>query len=322
MEYYKNREKGTVPFFKFFPKAKKKALQVIIIFSNNIMKNGKRTNYNAIAMYDYTIPVHNYALDELQKLLRENAKRWVFQTEQGKENDYQHYQVRLSLRIKKRFTTLKADRKSGNDWLKGHFTPTSNPTFYAGNFFYVMKETTRIAGPWTDKDDIKIVTTQLAIFNKFTLLPYQQEIYKQSQIFEMRKINLIWDTTGHCGKSLFAEWMEYNNYAEEVPPYRLMDDIFQWVASRPKRPTYIVDMPRGMKKDKLGDFYSGIEVIKNGVAYDKRNSAKKYRFNRPRIFIFTNTLPCFNLMSMDRWEVWKINKDFSFEILSNTSNSF
>ena len=27
-------------------------------------------------------------------------------------------------------------------------------------------------------------------------------------------------------------------------------------------------MPRGMKKDKLEDFYSGIEVIKNGVAHD------------------------------------------------------
>jgi hypothetical protein len=65
-------------------------------------------------------------------------------------------------------------------------------------------------------------------------------------------------------------------------------------------------MPRGMKKDKLGDFYSGIEVIKNGVAYDKRYTAKKIRFNRPRIFVFTNTLPELNLMSKDRWVIWTI----------------
>lgn len=65
-------------------------------------------------------------------------------------------------------------------------------------------------------------------------------------------------------------------------------------------------MPRGMKKDKLADFYSGIEVIKNGVAYDKRYTAQKIRFNRPRVFVFTNTLPEFNLMSKDRWKVWTL----------------
>lgn len=66
-------------------------------------------------------------------------------------------------------------------------------------------------------------------------------------------------------------------------------------------------MPRGMKKDKLGDFYSGIEVIKNGVAYDKRYSAKKIRFDRPRIIVFSNELPNFELMSEDRWKLWTIN---------------
>ena len=65
-------------------------------------------------------------------------------------------------------------------------------------------------------------------------------------------------------------------------------------------------MPRGMKKDKLGDFYAGIEVIKNGVAYDKRYTAKKTRFDRPRIFVFTNTLPVFELLSKDRWQVWEV----------------
>ena len=31
------------------------------------------------------------------------------------------------------------------------------------------------------------------------------------------------------------------------------------------------DLPRGMKRNKLADLYYGIEAIKNGVAYDKRN---------------------------------------------------
>ena len=73
-------------------------------------------------------------------------------------------------------------------------------------------------------------------------------------------------------------------------------------------------MPRGMKKDRLGDFYSGIEVIKNGASYDKRYAPDKKRFNRPRIFVFTNTLPVFELMSKDRWEIWTIQEDYTYHI--------
>ena len=68
-----------------------------------------------------------------------------------------------------------------------------------------------------------------------------------------------------------------------------------------------------MKKDKLGDFYSGIEVIKNGVAYDKRYKAHKVRFNRPRMFVFTNMLPNFSFMSKDRWNVWEVNSAFELQ---------
>ena len=38
---------------------------------------------------------------------------------------------------------------------------------------------------------------------------------------------------------------------------------------------------RGMETDKLADLYSGIEIIKNGCAYDKRYHAKKTWFHRP-----------------------------------------
>lgn len=93
-----------------------------------------------------------------------------------------------------------------------------------------------------------------------------------------------------------------------------MDDIFQWVYGRPVRKAYFIDMPRGMKKDKLADLYSGIEIIKNGVAYDKRHTPKKKRFDRPRIFVFTNELPCFDLMSKDRWNVWIINHEFGLDL--------
>jgi len=149
----------------------------------------------------------------------------------------------------------------------------------------------------------------MKLFQSWGLRPWQDKLMTELSEFDLRKIDLIYDRDGNNGKSLFSEMMELRGIAEEVPCYRLMDDIFQWVCSRETKKVYIMDMPRGMKKDKLGDLYSGIEVIKNGVAYDKRYAAKKKRFDRPRIAVFTNELPHLDLLSRDRWQLWKISDD-------------
>ena len=149
----------------------------------------------------------------------------------------------------------------------------------------------------------------MKMFNNYELYPWQKEIRTKCSQFCMRTINMIYDQKGNLGKSIFCEYLEFHNLAEEIPPFRLMDDIFQWVYSVPGKPAYFIDMPRGMKKDKLGDFYSGIEIIKNGVAYDKRYTCKKIRFSRPNIWIFTNTLPAFDLMTHDRWKIYEIDDE-------------
>ena len=271
----------------------------------------KKSN-NQVAGYDFRWNAEGRTHTEIIAILSGIAKKFCFQLEEG-DSGYRHYQGRMSL-IKKR-------RK--NEALKlfvappNYFEPTTNPEFFKGDNFYMMKKDTRIEGPWKDTDEVKYETTQLKLFKKWKLRPYQQAIYDECKNFDMRKINLIWDTTGNSGKSIFSEYLEYEGLAEEIPPFRLMDDIFAWVASRPIKQVYLVDMPRGMKKDRLGDFYSGIEVVKNGVAYDKRYNAKKVRFNRPRVFVFTNCLPNMELMSPDRWVIWKINKDFTHEVITD-----
>ena len=254
-------------------------------------------------VWDFTLKADLEGLDEhiLKDNLRNKCKKFCFQLERG-TSGYEHYQGRISLIKKKSLSSLKTlfcnDSSNSCFWSKAHFSKTTNAC--KGDIFYVTKEDTRIAGPWSDKDEIKILTTQMELFLSWELYPWQHKAREIGQQFCLRSIDLIYDPKGNAGKSLFSEWMEYQGLAEEVPPFRLMDDIFQWVASRPIKGCYIIDMPRGMKKDKLGDFYSGIEVIKNGVAYDKRYSAKKVRFSRPKIFVFSNTLPEFSLMSADR----------------------
>jgi len=239
----------------------------------------------------------------LRKLLQKIAKTYTFQEEKG-DSGYVHWQGRLSLFKKRR---KHAALKLFESTPPNYFEPTCNPEYLRGQAFYQQKPDTRISGPFTDKDPPPpILTQQQKIFNEIGLTPWMEELKDQVSTFHMRAIDLVYDEMGNNGKSLFSEHLEYIGIAEEIPPFRLMDDIFQWVASRPIKPVYIIDMPRGMKKDRLGDLYSGIEVIKNGVAYDKRYTAKKIRFDRPRIIVFTNELPCFDLMSADRWRVWKI----------------
>jgi len=269
----------------------------------------KRTVRNAVCGWDVRWNADGITPDEIKETLKGVVKKFVFQKEKG-DSGYLHYQGRISL-IKKRRNKMKVLELFTIP--PNYCEPTLNAEHFKGDAFYQMKKDTREEGPWTDKDEVRYQTKQLLYFQGLELRPYQQDIVSMSKQFSLRSIDLIWDTTGNIGKSLLSEYMEYEGLAEEVPPFRLMDDIFQWVCSRPIKPSYIFDMPRGMKKDRLGDFYSGIEVIKNGVAYDKRYNAKKIRFDRPRIFVFTNTLPQLSLMSLDRWNIWQVNDKYELK---------
>ena len=154
------------------------------------------------------------------------------------------------------------------------------------------------------------MTRQLEKFMECGHRPYQKEIENLGNNPCDRSIDLFIALHGNEGKSMFAEYLEYIGMAEEIPPFRNMEDIFAWVMCMPKKKMYIIDMPRGMKQDKLGELYAGIEVIKNGVAFDKRYAAKKERFDRPRVVVFTNTCPALSLMSTDRWRVHFINEKY------------
>lgn len=232
--------------------------------------------------------------------LNEIAKKAVWQIEECPSTKRLHFQGKFSL-IERNWL------KAVPNPLKMSFSITAKEN--KDDWSYVTKEATRIEGPWILQEvlDEPVMTIQLNNFMKEVLWWWQEQVMEFIQVYDDRKIDIIFDKHGNIGKSIFTEYCEYKGLIEEVPPLRNMEDIFQWVYGRPKKKAYFIDMPRGMKKDKLGDFYAGIEVIKNGVAYDKRYQAKKIRFDRPRIVVFTNTLPDFSLMSKDRWCVWRVS---------------
>ena len=76
-------------------------------------------------------------------------------------------------------------------------------------------------------------------------------------------------------------YLEYSNLVENVPPYRLMDDIFSWVCSRPIKPCYMFDLPRGMKNNKLWstplDLFASLKPALGGST---EGDSGKARFRR------------------------------------------
>jgi hypothetical protein len=148
--------------------------------------------------------------------------------------------------------------------------------------------------------------------------PWQNQLEASIQETDDRSIKMIYDEVGNSGKSIFAEYLEYKGLAFELPPLRAFEDLMQFAFGFKDQKCYLVDMPRALKKDKLSEFYSGLECLKNGVVWDKRYAAKKRRMDRPQIVVFTNVLPAFEFMSADRWVVYKMETDFSLSIYAKT----
>lgn len=244
-------------------------------------------------------------VDDLHSLLRPLCKKWTFQLERGEQlteknpKGYLHYQCRISLVKKKTQDSLKALLLDAG--LKGFNLSTSSTNSLVGDAFYCMKADTKVDGPWTDKDHVvrNKHTKQLELCPFY--LPWQQSLLDQVKDFDMRSIHIVICTPGEEGKSMFCEKIEYDKLGYEMPPYRLFDDIMAFAFGIADQKLYVFDMPRAMKKDKMSDFFSGMEALKNGRLFDKRYCAKSRRIDRPNIILFTNTEPSLAYLSMDRW---------------------
>lgn len=262
---------------------------------------------NPVYVWDLTLKwVEDLTPLDVHRVLRQWCKKYTFQLEQGAESGYKHYQLRLSF-IKKR-----REGEAGK-WLQevgwqGHFSPTVKEN--TATAFYMMKAETRLEGPWSEKDYMEppVRTWQLEKFLERPLQPWMVSIKDMIKTPDMRHIVMIVNHVGNKGKSLFVEHMEYEGLAYEAPPINSFDDLMQALHGIPPQNCYMVDMPRGMKGQKLNQFFSGIEYLKNGVTYDKRYAFKKRRMGRPHIFIFTNTIPKINLLSTDRWQFYTIKE--------------
>lgn len=275
----------------------------------NMQYDGQLTLFD-VTFSDESAKDHGYTSHEhIHQQCAIVFKRFVFQKEKANSTNYIHWQIRGSLHEKLSCSAL---YDQAIPHLPGHWSITSNHTRKAGNqFSYVMKDTDdtseRLAGPWTDKDIVRpppALTRQLKIFMDRPLYHWQSEMEEYAKFYSCRKIHYIYDPHYDSGKSIFAEYLEYKGLADEVPMMgglNQTEDIMQFVMCQPTSSCYIFDMPAAMKKDKMAQFYSAIEMLKNGFLYDKRYNGKKRRIDRPTILVFSNQLMIRNLLDDRRW---------------------
>lgn len=270
---------------------------------------------NPICTYDFTLSEivdrkedqptsgRKITFEEIRSWLERVAKKWCFQLEKGTESGWQHFQGRLSLKTKKRQSTLIGEMP----WKEMHISPTS--TENRDNMFYVTKEETRIAGPWADTDEKIYIPRQVKEVMEHWR-PWQAMVINeiQNKVWDTRTIHVFYDPEGHTGKSVLVSYLGATKQACQIPFCNDYKDILRAVMDRPKRGAYLIDMPRAINKEKLNQLYSGIETVKSGYAYDDRYSFQEEYFDCPQMYVFTNKVPDISLLSRDRWKIWMITR--------------
>ena len=253
-----------------------------------------------IYCWDFTAPKGELTSSEVLTAIKNIAKKGNFQLEKGEINGYEHWQGRIS--------TIKKYR--GNEIIKLnvipgiHWSPTT--TINKNNYDYVTKDYTRLDGPW-DLADAGYIPRQIREIKE--LRKWQISICEKLKIWDTRHIDLLYDPKGCIGKSILVGWIRAYKLGRALPPVNDYKDMMRLVCDLPTSQSYIIDMPRALKKDKLCGFYAAIESIKDGYAYDDRYTFTEKIFDCPNIWVTANTLPDFNFLSKDRWRVWNIDDE-------------
>lgn len=214
---------------------------------------------------------------------KNNCKKWVFQKEKGEEKGYIHWQIKISLAGKQRAATL-----SENFIIKGQkWLPSSLNGMHS--FSYVMKQTTRMLGPWSDKDEEDMIITSDMEKVMRTPKKCQTELESFIDNYTMdTRVHLIIDPVGQVGKSSWAKFMQFKKKAIYVPLMSDSGKMMNYLANRPFYGCYILDIARNTNRSKYKDMWTAVENIKAGMIWDWRYKSTNKMISPPCVIITCN----------------------------------
>lgn len=268
-------------------------------------------------MYDFRITIEPKILSSTQIIdcLKGMCKAFVFQLEEGEKTHKLHYQGRCSLIKKKRpHLGKKQFKETFEKYLDGvswYFNPTTNAEYTKGSFNYVMKDDTRIDGPWCDNDIPRYVPRHIRGIDPY---PFQQQVLDSMHVYDDRHVNCIIDPTGNNGKSVLSALIR-NRGGITIPvcgdSERLIATVCDiLLAKQTHQPKLVaIDLPRAINNKRLNMMMTAIEVVKDGWVVDTRNRLREWEYDKPQIWVFTNNDIPTHYMSADRWIFWNINEN-------------
>lgn len=258
-----------------------------------------------IFRFDYTLYDDDFAdaeylkdaLEECEEYCKQHCKKYCFQAEKCPSTGNIHIQMRFSLK-------KKARRPPFIDFV-GHYSPT-NANITNSNFYdYCSKDESKISKCYRDDEKVIYIPRQIREIKE--LYKWQQQIIDSIK-FDTRNINWLYCESGNIGKSTLVGWCRAYELARCLPMCNDYKELLGMVCDFPTSECYMFDFPRAMKKDRLRQFYGAVENIKDGYAYDPRYKAKEKYFDCPTIWIYSNTLPDWFMLSQDRWKVWTVKE--------------
>jgi Geminivirus Rep catalytic domain len=130
---------------------------------------------------------------------------------------------------------------------------------------------------------------------------------------DKRLIYWMYDETGQTGKSIYCDKYEIERLHECLVigctgSVRDIGDVIRnWMIADNVPRTILIDLPR-TAEDK-SSIYNILECVKNGRITCIKYSGTTLRFRRPHVVVFSNWLPDFSLLSLDRWAIYEIKDD-------------
>lgn len=146
---------------------------------------------------------------------------------------------------------------------------------------------------------------------------WQDEIlYELSGPPDPRKVIWFWDRVGNSGKTELSNFIRKNLGGELFKNGKMADMAYQYTGER----IAVFDFSRA--KQKSGLPYDFIENVKDGVVTSsKYNSCiKDCKFGKPHVIVFANCKPEMSMLSNDRWDIRKIDKNQKGEFIVNCIN--
>lgn len=224
-------------------------------------------------------------MDTMDTLLKHECDWFVFQEELG-ESGTPHLQGTLKLKNRQRLGHMK------NIDSRAHWEPTKA---VKASIAYCTKAETRNG---------KCCVYGIEIAEELIVQePYGWQKGVMDHVINKpvvpRTIHWYWERDGNYGKSTFAKYLAHKHDALLLNGKST--DMFHMLSKFPtKRKLIIVDCPRSMQ-DYIN--YGAIEQIKNGLVFSGKYEGAQLLFNPPTVIVFSNELPDFQKMSIDRWYV-------------------